>query len=140
MALVKTILIVLIIAGLLAGGILYTTKKDAEYLLVSVNITQPNKFMTPKFSNLSAELVPVQKASEPKGTPGHLPGLTAAVYYNDELISYWTSTKYNGTDTYTLKVGLVKYPKKGEVVLINLQLQDATGELWNSLTYSVELQ
>lgn len=139
MSFVKTIVIFLILTGVIAGGIFFASREDAVYINVRVNLTQLNDTPVPRLENLTAFLVPTTKVSEPKGTEMFTPGIIVAPYKDSEIIGYWTSVPYNGTGTYNLKIGLKKYPKKGDLVLINIRLLGAGGEELNSLTYETEL-
>ncbi len=136
----KTIIIFLLIAGLLLGGLFFTARKDAVYMDVKLNLTRLEGTDVPRIDNLTASLVPIQKVSEPRGTNIFSPGLVALPLQNDQVIGYWTSVPYNGTGNYDLKVGLTRYPKKGDQVLINLRILDSNGTEINSLTYSTQLE
>ncbi len=140
MSFAKNLIFLVVIVGIIAGGIMYASRKDAEYINIRVNLTQLENISSPRIDNLTASVVPVSKNSEPKGTQPFSPGILVIIFQNEELISYWTSVPYNGTGTYDLPVGLTKYPKAGEFILINIRFLDASSTELNSLTYSTELK
>lgn len=141
----RNLLLFVVIVGIIAGSILYTTRKDAEYINVRVNLTQFDINSAPRIDNMTAFVVPVSKISEPKGTTrAFTPGILVKIFQNTEgigeEISDWTSVPINGTGTYNLRVGLWKYPKRGEFVLINVRLLDAEGTEFTSVTYNTQLE
>ncbi|VVB97785.1 Uncharacterised protein [uncultured archaeon] len=145
MSFVKNLLLLVVIVGIIAGGILYTTRNDAEYINVRINLTQFDNNSAPTIDNMTAFLVPTTKVSEPKGTQLFTPGIVVKIFQNDETgttmdISDWTSVPYTGNGTYNLPVGLWKYPKQGEFVLINVRLVDAEGTEFTSVTYNTDLK
>ncbi|MCZ7380832.1 MAG: hypothetical protein O8C64_04555 [Candidatus Methanoperedens sp.] len=140
MSFAKSLVMFAVIVGIIAGGILYTTRQDAEYINVRVNLTQLNDTPSPRIDNLTAFLVPTTKVSEPKGNDLVTPGIVVMVFKGQEIIGSWTSVPYNGTGTYNLKVGLTEYPKQGDVVYINIRFLDPNGEELNSLTYGTTLE
>jgi hypothetical protein len=140
MSFVKNILVLVIIIGIIAGGIFYVTRKDAEYINVRMNLTQYNNNSPPTIDNLTAYLVPIQKVSEPpKGTDLSTPGVVVKIFRNQEDLSDFVSVPYTGNGTYNIPVGLWKYPKKGDFVLINIRLVDITGAEFTSVTYKTPL-
>ncbi len=145
MSFVRNLLLLVVIIGIIAGVILYTTRPDAEYINVRINLTQFDINSAPTIDNMTAFLVPVPKVSEPKGSPQlFTPGIVVKIFQNKEGISEdisdWTSVPYTGNGTYNLHVGLWKYPKKGDFVLINVRLVDAEGTEFTSVTYNTDLK
>jgi hypothetical protein len=136
---VRYIVILILLIAVIAG-IFFTTREDAVYIKVSVNLTQLNDTPVPRIDNLTAILVPTTKVSEPKETDLFAPGILVVPFKNATMIGYWTSVPYNGTGTYNLNVGLTEYPKKGDEVLINIRFLDANGVELNSLTYGTALK
>jgi hypothetical protein len=140
MSFVKNLLLLVVIVGIIVGSLLYTTRKDAEYINVRINLTQFDSSSAPTIDNMTAFLVPVTKVSEPKGIPVQTPGIVVKIFQNEMDISDWTSVPYTGNGTYNIPVGLWKYPKKGEFVLINVRLVDAEGTEFTSVTYNTPLE
>lgn len=140
MAFVKNIVILMLLIGIVMAGIFFAAREDVAYINVQINLTELENGTPPRVDNLTAILVPVTKVSEPKGTGLYLPGLVVLPLQNGEMIGPWTSVPYTGNGTYNIKAGLVKYPKKGEFVLINLRFIAANGIEMYSLTYSTELE
>lgn len=135
------VIIFLFIGVVLAGGIYYTTQEDAAYIDVQVNLTQLDNKSAPRVDNLTAKLVPTTKVSEPKGNPNfYAPGILVQPLMDAEIIGRWTSVPYNGTGQYNLKVGLTKYPQKGDFVMITIRLMDDAGAEGQSLTYYTQLE
>ncbi len=143
MSFVKNLLLLVMVVGIIAGGIFYTARNDAEYINVRMNLTQFDNNSAPRIDNMTAFLVPVSKISEPKGTQAFTPGIIIKIFQNQEGIttdiSDWVSVPYNGNGTYNMAVGLYKYPKPGEFVLINVRLIDAEGTEFTSVTYNTQL-
>lgn len=140
MTFIRTIVILILLIGVIAGGILYSSREDAAYIKVRVNMTQLNDRPLPRIDNLTAILVPTTKVSEPKGTELFTPGILVVPLMEGKMIGYWTSVPYNGTGTYELDIGLTQYPKKGDWVVINIRYLDVGGEELTSLTYDTELK
>ncbi|MCZ7385005.1 MAG: hypothetical protein O8C63_09695 [Candidatus Methanoperedens sp.] len=145
MSFAKNILVLVVIVGIIAGGILYVTRQDVEYINVQMNLTQFDNNSAPTIDNMTAFLVPVTKVSEPKGKPqAFTPGVIVKIFQTKEGaaedISDWISVPYTGNGTYNIPVGIWKYPKKGEFVLINVRLVDGAGQEFTSVTYSTQLQ
>ena len=141
MSFARNLILLVMVVGIIAGGILYVTRQDAEYINVRLNLTQYDNNSAPTIDNMTAYLVPVSKISEPKGTPQlFTPGVTVKIFQNMEELSPFVSVPYTGNGTYNINVGLFKYPKKGEFVLINVRLVDAEGTEFTSLTYNTELR
>ncbi len=141
MSFVRKLLLLVVIVGIIAGGLFYVTRKDAEYIDVRINLTQFEPGTPPTIDNMSAYLVPVQRVSEPpKGTDLFTPGVVVKVIQNEQDLSDFVSVPYTGNGTYDLHVGLYKYPKKGEFVLINVRLIDVTGTEFTSVIYNTPLK
>lgn len=140
MSFVRNLILLVVIVGIIAGGILYTARNDAEYINVRLNMTQFDNNSAPRIDNMTAFLVPVPKISEPKATQAFTPGIVVMIFQNQEQMSGWTSVPYTGNGTYNIAVGLFKYPKAGEWVLINIRLVDAEGTEFTSVTYNTELR
>lgn len=145
MSFTRNLILLLVIVGIIAGGILYVTRQDVEYINVQMNLTQFDPNSAPTIDNMTAFLVPVSKVSEPKSKPqADAPGVIVKIFQTTkgaaEDISDWTSVPYIGNGTYNIPVGLWKYPKKGEFVLINVRLIDGAGQEFTSVTYSTQLK
>jgi hypothetical protein len=140
MSFARNLILLVVIVGIIAGGIFYVTRQDAEYINVQLNLTQYEINHVPTIDNMTAYLVPVSKISEPKGTQMFLPGVTVKIIQNGEDISDWTSVPYTGNGTYKIPVGLWKYPKKGEFVVISVILVDPVGTTTTSVTYKTDLK
>jgi len=140
MSFVRNLILLVVIVGIIAGGMLYATRQDTEYINVRLNLTQYEYNHVPTIDNMTAYLVPVSKISEPKGTKLFTPGVVVKIFQNQDDISDWASVPYTGNGTYNIPVGLWKYPKKGEFVLINVRLVDPVGNDITSVTYNTPLK
>ncbi|MCZ7403130.1 MAG: hypothetical protein O8C61_12985 [Candidatus Methanoperedens sp.] len=142
MSFARNLIVLVVIVGIIiAGGILYVTRQDAEYIIVQMNLTQYEFNHVPTIDNMTAYLVPVSKISEPpQETQLFLPGVAVKIFQNGDDISNFVSVPYTGNGTYKIPVGLWKYPKKGEFVLINVRLVDPTGNDFTSVTYNTPLE
>jgi hypothetical protein len=141
MSFVKNLLLLVVIVGVIVGSILYTTRNDAEYIIVRINLTQFENSSAPTIDNMTAYVVPVRKVSEPpKGTELFTPGIVVKIYQNMQDLSDFVSVPYTGNGTYNIPVGLWKYPKKGEFVLINVRIVDAEATEFTSVTYNTDLK
>ncbi len=126
----KKMLVILGIVVIATVAFIVLLPKGGSYVLeVSVTIgASETQDETRIIKNISAELVPWSKITEPKGNELVTPGVVVIAKKDKKIISYWTAVPYTGYGTYDINVGLYKYPNKGDTISIAARVVDPNGK------------
>ncbi len=123
----KNLLIIgFIIVVLLALFYYLGGQKQASVLQIQVLVKGDLNNAT--IEDITAHLQSTNKISEPKSNLLITPGVTVVVLQNMQMIGEWTSVPYNGSGVYNLTIGLIKYPKPGEIVRVTARVIDANSK------------
>ncbi len=135
----KNLLIIgFIILALL--GIFYYLGGLKQSAVLQVQVVVNGDLNNATIGDVNAYLQPVNKISEPKSNSLITPGVTVVVLQNMQMIGEWTSVPYNRSGTYNLTVGLIKYPKSGDIVRVVVRVVNAQSENMDVVSKDITLK
>ena len=147
MGMISKFIVILTVIILVMVGVFYLfgEEKDASVMDASVDVLLDEDGFW-HITYINGTFREANKLSIPKGGEVKVPGITANVIYDGEMIGYWTSVRLdptvprNSTKTYNFTIGLFKTPVEGDNVSLSVRTVGFVGEELDSFKTKVKVE